>query len=351
MRRTWAGLRPPTRQVTRAIVARAPTRLDFGGGWTDVPPYCDREGGAVCNVAITRYATATAATHEGVARRAGAGAMGAPADPLVSAALRRSGLPGAVATIATDFPSGAGLGGSSACGVALAGALAMLSDEPLEPAELAARSRETEVDELGIVGGFQDHYAAAIGGALLLTFGDCVGVEPLALAERTAADLARRGVLLYTGESRLSANTVAAVLDAYVRGEPATCAALARMKSLAIEMAAAVRAGDLDALGALVGEHWVHQRRLHESITTPRIDAIVDAAARAGALGVKALGASGGGCVIALARDGREDELARALAPFGERLAFGVDEMGFRIVATIDERHDERIDAPGLTDS
>src|SRR5215207_10988899 len=115
--------------MTRAIVARAPTRLDFGGGWTDVPPYCDREGGAVCSVAITRYATATAATDAGVARRAG---VGTTPDPLISAALRRSRLARAVATIATDFPSGAGLGGSSACGVALAGALAALSGEPLE---------------------------------------------------------------------------------------------------------------------------------------------------------------------------------------------------------------------------
>src|SRR5437762_3477420 len=43
-------------RMTREIVARAPTRIDLGGGWTDVPPYCDREGGFVCNVAITRYA-------------------------------------------------------------------------------------------------------------------------------------------------------------------------------------------------------------------------------------------------------------------------------------------------------
>ena len=40
------------------LVARAPTRIDFGGGWTDVPPYPEEEGGCVCNVAITRYATA-----------------------------------------------------------------------------------------------------------------------------------------------------------------------------------------------------------------------------------------------------------------------------------------------------
>jgi D-glycero-alpha-D-manno-heptose-7-phosphate kinase len=325
--------------VTRAIVARAPTRLDFGGGWTDVPPYCDREGGVVCSVAITRFATATAATSERAARRAGAGLR--EPDALVSAALRRGGVPGAVATITTDFPSGAGLGGSSACGVALAGAIATLAGEPLELDALAAKSRATEVEELRVVGGFQDHYAAAFGGALLLTFSDCVGVEALSLSPRSAADLARRAVLLYTGESRLSGNIVAAVLDAYVRGERRTCDSLARMKALAIDMAAAIRRDDLDALGTLTGEHWVYQRQLHESITTPRIDAIVDVAGRSGALGVKALGASGGGCVVAIARDGREDELAAALEPFGERLAFDVDPDGFRVVASIDAHRDE----------
>jgi D-glycero-alpha-D-manno-heptose-7-phosphate kinase len=326
--------------VTRAVVARAPTRLDFGGGWTDVPPYCEREGGAVCSVAITRYATATAATDEHAARDLG-GHVAAP-DDIVAAALRVAGLSGAVASVSTDYPAGAGLGGSSACGVALAGALAALAGEELPLDALAARSRATEIDELKVSGGYQDHYAAAFGGALLLTFSDCVGVEPLSLPAGCANDLARRAVLLYTGESRLSGNTIIAVRDAYERSDATTCAALARMKALAGEMAAALRSGDLDSLGRLVGEHWIHQRALHRSITTARIDAIVDAAARAGALGVKALGASGGGCVIAFAEDGREEELARAIAPYGERLRYEVDSQGFQVIAVLDEHHDAR---------
>ena len=67
--------------MSRAIVARAPTRLDFGGGWTDVPPYAEREGGAVCSVAIARYATATVATGERAAARSLAGRRGATGDP------------------------------------------------------------------------------------------------------------------------------------------------------------------------------------------------------------------------------------------------------------------------------
>jgi D-glycero-alpha-D-manno-heptose-7-phosphate kinase len=316
--------------VSRAVVARAPTRLDFGGGWTDVPPYAENEGGAVCNVAINRYATATVAL--------GASASPTSMEPLVRAALRHAGMPAATASVASDFPVGAGLGGSSAAGVALAGALAALRGTPLECAELAELSHRTEVDELGIAGGFQDHYAAAFGGALLLTFEGCVGVERLTLSHDTSEGLARRGLLVYTGESRISASTITAVVDACRAGDPRVCGALARMKSLARDMAAALRAADLDALGAMVGEHWIHQRALHPSITTKRIDAIMEAAGRAGALGAKALGASGGGCVLAIAREGREDELARALDPLGERLDFTVDHIGFDVVAVMENR-------------
>jgi D-glycero-alpha-D-manno-heptose-7-phosphate kinase len=323
--------------VPRALVARAPTRLDFGGGWTDVPPYGDREGGAVCNVAITRYATAMVALEGHVAASGAAGRS--PDEALVRAALRRAGIAGADATLANDFPVGAGLGGSSAAGVALAGALAALAGEELSRGEIAERSRATEVEELGIAGGFQDHYAAAHGGALLLTFSGCVGVEQLALHGDAADALARRALLVYTGESRISGDTITAVRDAYLAGDATVCGALARMKALAVEMAAALRHGDLDALGALVGEHWIHQRALHPSITTARIDAIVDAAARAGALGVKALGASGGGCVVAIAAEGRENELGEALRPLGDRLSYRVDQTGFDVVASPNEQN------------
>ena len=318
-------------------MARAPTRLDFGGGWTDVAPYSEERGGAVCNMAITRYATATVALGAGVA---GGGTAPAGAresnDPLVQAALRCSALPHATAIIASDFPVGAGLGGSSAAGVALAGALAALANAPLDPASLAERSRRTEVEELGVAGGFQDHFAAAFGGALLLTSGSPVGVERLDISDATSDALARRIVLLFTGESRLSARTIAAVADACRAGDPRVCRALDRMKQIALQQADALRRGDVGALGGLVGEHWTHQRALHPSISTARIDAIESAAERAGALGVKALGASGGGCVMAIAREGREEELAAALAALGERMSFAMDHTGFEVVAVLD---------------
>ncbi|MEO8336770.1 MAG: hypothetical protein ABI664_17440, partial [bacterium] len=307
---------------------------DFGGGWTDVPPYTEREGGSVCNVAITRYATATVATGGHLAVRSHQ--PNSLDDRLIRAALRHSRLPGVEARLESDYPLGAGLGGSSAAGVALAGALSVLTGAPRDPHALATLSRSIEVDELGLAGGFQDHFAAAYGGALLLTFGATIEVERIGLSVETQADFARRAILVYTGESRVSGDTILAVRNSYLAGEPRVVDALARMKSLALDMAAALRADDLDALGALVGEHWTHQRALHPSITTPRIDAIVETATRAGALGTKALGASGGGCVLAIAAKGCEDQLARALAPLGEQLTYAIDTTGFDVLALLE---------------
>jgi D-glycero-alpha-D-manno-heptose-7-phosphate kinase len=310
------------------IIARAPTRLDFGGGWTDVPPYIEREGGAVCNIAITRYATATVTLDERTtfARRSD--------DPLVDAAIRRASLPHASVTVESNFPVGAGLGGSSAAGVAIAGALAVARGAPLLPHALAALSRTTEVDELGVPGGYQDHYAAAFGGALLLTLGaDHVDVDRISLDARFQEALARRLVVVYTGESRISGETISAVRDAYVAGEARTVNALSRMKALAIEMAGALRERDVDTLGSLIAEHWTYQRSLHPAIPTARIDSIIALAAQSGAVGAKALGASGGGCVLAVAQEGREEELTRALGTHGELLDFTIDTSGFTVIS------------------
>jgi D-glycero-alpha-D-manno-heptose-7-phosphate kinase len=192
------------------------------------------------------------------------------------------------------------------------------------------------VEEVGIPGGRQDHYAAAFGGALRIDFGAAAGGAParatrLPLTPRTRAAIERRGVVVYTGESRISGSTITAVVDAYRAREARVVAALARMRAVAAQEADAIARGDLDALGALLAEHWTHQRALHPTITTPRIDALMERGARAGALGGKALGASAGGCVLLLAAEGREEEVRAATAGLGEVLDFAIDEEGVRV--------------------
>ncbi|MEJ7811008.1 MAG: hypothetical protein WKG32_11415 [Gemmatimonadaceae bacterium] len=328
-----------------ALVARAPTRIDFGGGWTDVPPYSNEQGGCVCNVAIARYATVELRAQPGAVTLDEDGATYEAATPddlprggstaLAGAALRRAGVRGVRLALRSDFPAGAGLGGSSAAGVALAGALAAWRGDAPSAAALAERSREVEVEELGIAGGRQDHYAAALGGALGLWFGGEVRVRRIALRPAFAAELASRCVVAYTGRSRISGETITAVVDAYRAREPRVTSALGRIRELAESMVGALERGSLDELGALVAEHWEQQRALHAKISTPEIERVLDAARRAGALGGKALGASGGGCVVVIAPAGGEVAVREAVAGVSEIVPYAVDEVGVRVVVPV----------------
>ncbi len=315
--------------MRRTLSASAPTRLDFGGGWTDVPPFPEERGGFVCNLAIERRAT--------VAFRF-APTDGPPSDdgPLVAAALRAAARHGPVGSLhrcalTSDFPVAAGLGGSSAAGVALAIALATLQKRPTDPQALAEWSRAVEVNELGVAGGFQDHYAAAFGGALGLTFGRETTVEQIPLTQTACDALEAQCLLIYTGESRISGTTISAVLNAYADREPRVLQALDRMKTLAMSMRDAIAAGDVSSLAALVDEHWIHQRSLHPKISTERIDRLEEATRRAGASAVKALGASGGGCVIVMAPPERIRAVEGAARAWGELLPWRVARNGARV--------------------
>jgi D-glycero-alpha-D-manno-heptose-7-phosphate kinase len=308
--------------VSDTIVTRAPTRIDFGGGWTDVPPYCDEMGGFVCNLAISRYATVSVARGE---RRDMRNDSNAADLAIANAATRRFDMHDVTVSVRSDFPIGAGLGGSSAAGVAIVAALAAACGETMTPTAIAELSREIEIGDLGIPGGRQDHYAAAYGGALGLRFSaNHVDVRPITLTAQMRAEIEERCIIVYTGQSRISGETINAVIGAYRQGVPRVLNALQHMRANAEQIAVALGAGDLDRIASLVSEQWMHQRSLHAAIPTPLIDEIISRARGAGAIGAKALGASGGGCVLLIAGEGRGDDVRTVVASLGEVLPFTV---------------------------
>ena len=149
-------------RTRRTLIASAPTRLDFGGGWTDVPPFPEERGGFVCNLAIDRRATVT------ICADSSASTHDVSDLPLVNAALKRAAREAhfpAVQSISlfSDFPVGAGLGGSSAAGVALAAACAAHQGRVLDAQALAEWSRAVEVEERDRLNGGKVRLA---GGAL-----------------------------------------------------------------------------------------------------------------------------------------------------------------------------------------
>jgi D-glycero-alpha-D-manno-heptose-7-phosphate kinase len=314
--------------VTKAVRASAPVRLDFAGGWTDVPPFSTREGGTVVAAAIDLQARAEVRPGEPgirlVARDLGAEAEAADAagfergGPLALLAAGVRMLPVGACTVRTDSdaPPGSGLGSSGALDVALVAALSAARGESPATRDIADLACRLESHEAGIAGGRQDQFVAAFGGFLRLRFHDPdAAVEPLRLDPAFVADLERRMLLCYTGASRFSGSTITRVMRAYERGDRAVTGALMALREIAERMAEALLAGDLARTGELLTENWRQQQVLDAAMCTAEMGRLEKVMRAHGALGGKASGSGAGGCMFFLGPDdpGPAADAARGL--------------------------------------
>jgi D-glycero-alpha-D-manno-heptose-7-phosphate kinase len=336
---------------------RAPVRFDFAGGWTDVPRFCRETKGRVLNASLGIYSYASIyesrpATDAKVIGTAGEGVQIYSADldtyleaetikkleydgnvDLVKAALRQYPTKGGFRIVtSSNAPAGSGLGTSAAMGVALMTLISTHNDHPLIAHEAAEAASFIERHELGILGGKQDHYASAFGGFLFMEFEDeAVQVSHLKLPDDLFLTLERDLILCYTGKSRLSGDVHRNVTEAFTSGNPETVGAIERMKGVAEEMKFALLGGDLDAFARLMNENWECQKRLHSSVTNDQIDHLFDRAYRNGALGGKAGGAGGGGCLMFYCEPERRYAVYNALVEAGVTVInFTFDREGVR---------------------
>ena len=201
--------------------------------------------------------------------------------PLVEAAVRRAGISGVDVALYNDFPIGAGLGGSSAAGVALvAGTQPLLGSSrwipPSLPNEAARRKSRSSASPADARITMRRHSVARSRCASRIAAPTC---EQIPLTRQAREELERRCIVVYTGESRISGDTITAVTGAYERRDAKVLFALrphARRSPRIWRMRSS--SSDIDALASLVGEHWAHQRSLHPAIPTTRIDAIIERA-------------------------------------------------------------------------
>lgn len=323
--------------------ARAPTRLDLAGAWTDVPPFSEREGGAVVSAAISLYAHAVVRSRRGGVRLhaldygATVSARRASELPvegdlaLLAAAARRFGPKGEFElTTHADYPAGSGLGGSGAMGVAVVAALSAARRETRMAVEIAQRAHLLETQDAKLPGGKQDQYSAALGGIQFLEFADpAVSASRLDPQRDCLRELEQHLVLCYSGASRLSGRTIARVMERYAAGDAAVTAALRGLKRCAVAMREALLRGDVGAVGEILAENWRHQQALGPEMQTAPMRKLADAAGRAGAKAYKACGAGAGGCLVFLAPPGEEHVVGEALrAAGGTVLKFTFDQAG-----------------------
>ena len=329
--------------------AKAPLRVSFAGGGTDVAPFPEREGGLVLSATIDRYAHATLRPRTDRRIRVESLDLGTALEyssdehvdyegqlGLVKAAVRRVAQldepRGIDLFLHTGVPPGSGLGASSALIVTLIGVLSDYHKVSLTDYQLAHLAWEVERIDLEMKGGSQDHYAARFGGFNFIEFeADRVVVNPLRIKPTIVNELEANLLLCFTGKTRAGDRIIDDQTRRYEASERDAVEGLRMQKELAVLMKDALLTGRLTEFGELLATAWEHKKRMSPRISTPTIDEAHAEALKHGAAGAKVTGAGGGGYMLFYCRPGKRHRVVERLQSLGlQETEFSFDHQGLR---------------------
>ena len=302
------------------VRSRAPLRLGFAGGGTDVSPYSELYGGNVLNATIDMYAYCTISHNDSGSVKFRAADLGEsweseavdelPIDgPLMlhKAVYNRvvkdfnGGKPLSInVTTYADAPPGSGLGTSSTMVVAILCAYQELLRLPLGEYDLAQLAYDIERKDCALAGGKQDQYAATFGGFNFMEFlpDNRVIVNPLRIRSEIVNEIENSMALYFTGRSRESASIIKEQIGSTDAGDDRSLQAMHRVKQSAREMKEALLRAEIGTMARILGEAWKAKRAMAHSISNPHIEKIYDRVMNAGALSAKISGAGGGGFMM-----------------------------------------------------
>ena len=299
--------------------SKAPLRIGLAGGGTDVSPYSDTYGGAILNATISLSANASIEILdtpiiivEALDRKEEQRfdwATSLPVDgqlDLLKGVYNRIQkeypftVTGLRLSTYVDAPAGSGLGTSSTLVVAVLGAFVEMLKLPLGDYDIAHLAYSIEREDLQLAGGKQDQYAATFGGVNFMEFydNDKVIVNPLRIRPEYMHELGNNLVLYFTATSRESAAIIKEQVKNVNDKNEKSIDAMHLLKEQSKMMKEALLKGRLNEFGEILDFGFQQKRKMAHNISNSGIEAIYEAAKKAGATGGKISGAGGGGFMI-----------------------------------------------------
>ncbi len=307
--------------------ARAPVRISFGGGGSDLTHFFSGQDGAVITTTISLYSHAT--LHVRDDEKVNIHSMDLKetlhADSLKHALEKkdRFGLIKALLRIVqpdfgfdlylhSDFPMNSGLGGSAVVSAAVLGCFNQFRLDQWNPHELAELAFQAERLYLGVAGGWQDQYATIFGGFNFIEFRmEQNIVHPLRIHHDILLELEESLILCDTGTTHDSGNIHEdqrrQMEDHSSRKHVSTNVALS------YQIRNQLLRGNLLDFGHSLHDAWQFKRQFSSKISTDHLDRIYEEALAHGAVGGKLLGAGGGGFFLFYVPQFKKHELMQHL--------------------------------------
>lgn len=338
--------RSECRIIKDCHTVKLPLRVNFGGGWSDTPPYCNEKGGTVLNAAIKLngdypvevtlkkipeekivFDSRDMDVHGEFDTIEKLQETGDPYDPFalqkaallacgiipaeggeLSAILRRMGGGFEMHSEVTGVPKGSGLGTSSILAAACVKALFEFTGVEYGEEDLYGTVLVME-QIMSTGGGWQDQVGGLTPGLKMITSapGICqkLRVEHIELEEETKRELGERFVLIYTGQRRLARNLLRDVVGRYVGGEEKAVYALNEIQKLATLMSFELKRGNVDEFAELLNRHWELSKELDGGSSNTLIEQIFESISDM-TQGRMICGAGGGGFLQVILKKGTD---------------------------------------------
>ena len=288
------------------IIARAPLRISFVGGGTDLPDFYRRYPGRVISTAIDKFVylviNRTPLIPKVSARYSVSETVDHPKNlqhTRIRAALLDLGIEkGLEIGSFASLPAKTGLGSSSSFSVALMKGLHAYRGKKIDKKEAAEAACRLEIELVKEPIGKQDQYAAAFGGFNIFQFNSdgTVDIEPILLDYKKQTLLEDHMLIFFTGISR----TASSVLTEQKSRIDEHFETYKKMADSVFDFKEKLIKGDIKGMAEILHQGWLHKKSLASNVSNNLIDSLYEAGLKTGAWGGKILGAGGGGCIMFL---------------------------------------------------
>ena len=285
------------------ILARAPMRVSFFGGGSDIPSHYLEWGGSTLSMGIDKYVYVTVGytPHNHIkisyAKQEIVTNVNDIQNSIVRNTLLYFGIESNIEINSfADIPTmGTGLGGSSAFTCGLVRAIAAYKGIELNDYAVAELACHIEINLCGWNIGKQDQYASAFGGMNYIKYFPLDGYEPITVQRMNPSNITENMLLIPTNVTRHAAE----ILDKIDMVDKSLH--LIKLSNMADDCS--VIRPTLDIYGDRLNKAWIIKKQLEGNISNPDIDALYEKCLQNGAAGAKLLGAGGGGYMLALTDD------------------------------------------------
>ena len=308
--------------MSKHVRARAPLRISLAGGGTDIKEFSDIYGGAVLNIAITKYAFADIELIED-------GFIAKASDLKEEIFIKIDNadkfpntiknelilhwhtykyvmdvyndgvfLPSKIITYC-DSPMGSGLGSSSALVVCMLKGWSELLNLGLDEYVIARNAIQIERGICRFEGGQQDQYSAAFGGINFIEFNkDNNIVHPLKIKKWFKNELETSLLLHFTGISRFSGQIINDQIKIMQQVNKEKIIVLNNLRDNAFKMKNAFLKNSTQNIIELLRESRILKSSTSHKIESNLIKERIQFGLEEGALCAKVSGAGGGGFIL-----------------------------------------------------